>query len=87
MLQVIAELAKPSHGQQLVPSMATGSVAPMFPMRGRLVGGGGEVVWDTLPGRFSATRIDQANPDGPIRYQFEKGLASAPFDLSAFAGA
>src|SRR5579859_6975822 len=33
--------ASPSQGQQLVPSMATGSVATMFTMGGVLVGGGG----------------------------------------------
>src|SRR5208282_3575788 len=42
LLQVAAGLARPRHVQQLVPSMATGSVAKMLTMAGRLVGGGGE---------------------------------------------
>src|ERR1039457_2985424 len=40
LLHVTAALARPGHGQQLAPSMATGSVATMLTRTGRLVGGG-----------------------------------------------
>jgi hypothetical protein len=42
LLHVEAALASPTQGQQLVPSMAMGSLATMFIMGGRFEGGGGD---------------------------------------------
>src|ERR1017187_2044522 len=49
LFHVTAVLARPGHGQQLVPSMATGSVATMLTRTRRLVGGGsgGKTVMNT----------------------------------------
>src|SRR6516164_1553842 len=42
LLQVPKRLVNPSHVQQLVPSIAMGSVATIFMIGGRFVGGGGD---------------------------------------------
>src|ERR1017187_10416656 len=51
-----AALAKPTHGQQLVPSIAMGSVATMLMMGGRLVGGGSGGRMVTLTGSETVER-------------------------------
>src|ERR1035441_2866159 len=48
--QVGAAVAKPSHGQQFVPSTAMGSVATMLMSGGRFVGGGSGGRMGTLNG-------------------------------------
>ena len=50
LLHVGVELVQPGQTQQLVPSMAMGSVATMVTIGGRLVSGGGGGRMETVTG-------------------------------------
>src|SRR5882724_1308880 len=62
LLQVGRAVARPSQGQQLVPSIAKGSLATMLTIGGRLVGGGspGRMVMFTAGDTFEAPTLSVA---------------------------